>query len=247
MKQQSDTSTEWFDQIVNHRRAIRQFDNSQKVPDQIVENAIQRGLLAPNSSNLQLWEFHRVKSTTKKEQMVNICLNQSAAVTAQEFIAVVVRRDKWRKHANWNLKMLEQTTHKHLSKEQMKNIGIYYRKLIPLAYTNDSFNLLGFLKYLMFAMIAFFRPVVRRSGYTENRIVIHKSAALAAQTIMLSIASDGYDTCPMEGFDSARAKHLLKLPAAAEISMIIAIGKRAKSGVILPRLRVNKEEVLFQW
>ena len=38
---------------------------------------------------------------------------------------------------------------------------------------------------------------------------------------MISMAALGYDTCPMEGFDSVRLKSLLKLPKSAEISMVI--------------------------
>jgi nitroreductase len=33
-----------------------------------------------------------------------------------------------------------------------------------------------------------------------------KSAALAAQNFMISMAAVNYDTCPMEGFDSLRVK-----------------------------------------
>jgi nitroreductase len=46
-----------------------------------------------------------------------------------------------------------------------------------------------------------------------------KSAALAAQNFMISMAA--VITCPMEGFDSLRVKKILNLPAAAEINMII--------------------------
>ena len=35
---------------------------------------------------------------------------------------------------------------------------------------------------------------------------MHKTCALAAQTFMLAMSNEGYDTCPMEGFDSRRVK-----------------------------------------
>lgn len=50
----------------------------------------------------------------------------------------------------------------------------------------------------------------------------HKSVALAAQTFMPSLASEGYDTCPMEEFDYDLAKKALKLSHLAEITMIVA-------------------------
>jgi nitroreductase len=56
------------------------------------------------------------------------------------------------------------------------------------------------------------------------RIVAHKSAALAAENFMISMAAINYDSCPMEGFDSLRVKKILKLPQSSEINMVIACG-----------------------
>jgi nitroreductase len=61
---------------------------------------------------------------------------------------------------------------------------------------------------------------------------------------MLSIASAGYHTCPMEGFDELRVKKILKLPRKAEVNMIIAIGKGTEQGIWGPRFRVPYDEVV---
>jgi nitroreductase len=63
---------------------------------------------------------------------------------------------------------------------------------------------------------------------------------------MLSIKAEGFDSCPMEGFDSERVKDFLKLPNAAEINMIISVGTAKPEGIYGPRVRVPKEEVLFK-
>ena len=42
--------------------------------------------------------------------------------------------------------------------------------------------------------------------------VVHKSCALVAQTFMLAMAEEKYDTCPLEGFDTWKIKKLLNLP-----------------------------------
>jgi nitroreductase len=34
---------------------------------------------------------------------------------------------------------------------------------------------------------------------------------------MLAMSNEGYDTCPMEGFDSRRVKKILNLPFGAEV------------------------------
>jgi nitroreductase len=61
--------------------------------------------------------------------------------------------------------------------------------------------------------------------------VAHKSTALAAATFMLALRAEGYDSCPLEGFDPWRAKALLGLPRGAEVCMFLAVGKRGEHGV----------------
>ncbi len=91
------------------------------------------------------------------------------------------------------------------------------------------------------------KPFYRAGGSASQRIVAHKSCALAAQTFMLSIAAEGYHTCPMEGMDELRIKKALKLPHGAEINMVIAVGKGTEEGVWGPRIRVPNEEVIFKY
>jgi nitroreductase len=74
----------------------------------------------------------------------------------------------------------------------------------------------------------------------------HKSCALAAQTFMLSVAAEGYHSCPMEGFDEPRVKRLLGLPRRAEINMIIAVGKGTPAGEWGERQRVDNAEVILR-
>ena len=85
-----------FDQIIQFRRSNRKFDPNQPIPADVVEKALEHATLAPNSSNMQLWEFHWVRDEEKKKKLIHACLNQSAAKTAQELVVIVTRRDKWR-------------------------------------------------------------------------------------------------------------------------------------------------------
>ena len=78
------------------------------------------------------------------------------------------------------------------------------------------------------------------------RIVAHKSAGLAAQNFMISMAAIGYDTCPMEGSDTLRIKKILKLNRRAEINMVISCGIRADQGIYGPRFRVPFESVYYK-
>jgi nitroreductase len=68
----------------------------------------------------------------------------------------------------------------------------------------------------------------------------HKSTALAAATLMLALRAEGFDSCPMEGFDPWRAKQLLNLGNQSEVCMFLAVGKRSSKGlwwerILMPR------------
>jgi nitroreductase len=90
-----------------------------------------------------------------------------------------------------------------------------------------------------------FKPFMRMNGKADQRVVAHKSCALAAQTFMLSITAEGYDTCPMEGTDTIRIRKLLNLPYGAEINMVVAVGKGTADGIYNERMRLPFEEVVY--
>jgi nitroreductase len=60
---------------------------------------------------------------------------------------------------------------------------------------------------------------------------------------MLAISAQGFDTCPMEGFDESRVKRLLKLPRHARVVMVISVGERDPKGVWGERFRRPKDSV----
>jgi nitroreductase len=55
-----------------------------------------------------------------------------------------------------------------------------------------------------------------------------RSCGLAAQTLMLSAKSLGYESCPMDGFDFEKVGELIQLPKDHVIAMFVAIGKGTK-------------------
>ena len=121
----------------------------------------------------------------------------------------------------------------------------YYTKLIPTIYA-DFLGILGCIKYAVFQIIGLFRPIYRQTRLSDMRIVAHKSAGLAAQNFMISMAAIGYDTCPMEGSDTLRVKKILKLPRGAEINMVIGCGIRSENGIYGPQFRIPFEETYFR-
>ncbi|SOE23066.1 Nitroreductase [Spirosomataceae bacterium TFI 002] len=234
-----------LNELVNERRSIRRFDASHKFDHSAVERALELAVLSPNSSNLQLWEFHRVISPEAKEQLVTISMGQGAARTASEMVVFVSRLDKWKERANWNLDKIKSQVENPSSLTKQEKRGMdYYAKIIPLFYDNFPWP----LKTLLRKAIVLFRglagkPMMQLTTKADQRVVTHKSTALAAQTFMLAMQNEGYATCPMEGFDEKMAKKLLNLPSKAEITMIVACGKATPEGVTNPRWRVPLNEI----
>ncbi len=59
-----------------------------------------------------------------------------------------------------------------------------------------------------------------------QRDEVLRSCGIAAQTMMLTATSMGYDSCPMIGFDQKEVAKVIKLPDDHEIAMIVVIGKK---------------------
>jgi nitroreductase len=57
---------------------------------------------------------------------------------------------------------------------------------------------------------------------------------------MLALRAEGYDSCPMEGFDPWRAKRLLGLGRGAEVCMFLAVGKRGPKALWWDRILVPR-------
>ena len=194
---------------------------------------------------MQLWEFYHITTPDIIVKMAPLCFNQNAAKTAQELVVFVTRKDLWRIRAKANLEMIEaQFPIKAGEKPSGRAAGIrtYYKKLIPFLY-GDFLGLIGVFRWGIALATGLFRPIYRQVRASDMRVVTHKTCGLAAQTFMLSMAAVGYDTCPMEGFDSLRVKRLLKLPRGAEINMMVSCGIRKPNGVYGERFRVTFEEV----
>ena len=239
------TTNKTFKNALNHRRSIRKYDSNKPIDTAIVKQCVKQATLAPNSSNMQLWEFYHITSAEALQKISTFCFNQSAAKTAQQMVVFVVRKDLWRKRIASNISFLKTSFNNKPLKEyssREKFAMNYYKKIMPLTYF-DFLGIVGYLKYFIFWIVGLFRPIYRQARNSDMRVVAHKSTGLAAQTFMLGMADVGYDTCPMEGFDSLRIKKLLKLPLSAEINMVISCGIRLPEGVYGEQFRIPFGEV----
>ncbi|MBD0777452.1 nitroreductase family protein [Maribacter sp. ANRC-HE7] len=231
-------------EAIAYRRSVRIYKDD-ALDDEKVKQCLVNASLAPTSSNMQLWEFYHVTDKTKLKALAKVCFDQPAAKTAQQLVVVVTRKDLWRKRSKANLEFLKKgygTKSKEDYSTREKFTLKYYSQLIPTLYM-EFLGIFGALKYVFFQMVGLLRPIYRQVRNSDMRIVAHKSAALAAENFMVSMAAIGYDTCPMEGSDTLRVKKILNLPRGAEINMIIGCGLRDDKGVYGPRFRIPFEAV----
>ncbi|MDR2205223.1 MAG: nitroreductase family protein [Flavobacteriaceae bacterium] len=235
-----------FKEIVNYRRSVRHYDENITLDSEKVKSCIELATLAPNSSNMQLWEFYHITNPEILEKLSRACLDQTSAKTAQQMVVFVTRQDLYRSRAK---KMLELETQNVLKnspqqkhEKRIKRWRQYYGTVMPIFYSK-FFGIFGFFRKLIAVLIGFFRPTMYQISESDMRVVVHKTCALSAQTFMLAMSEIGYDTCPMEGFDSRIVKKILKLPFRAEINMVVSCGIRKSDGIWGERMRIPFNDV----
>lgn len=236
-----------LDAVLQYRRSVRLFDKEKPIDPEKVKHCLELATLAPNSSDMQLWEFYQITQPELLAKVSRACLGQNAASTASQIVVFVVRRDWYRKHARSVLNFERENILRHSPKDRqakrIKDRELYYGILMPFIYAR-FFGLLGLFRKLVANIISIFRPMILEVSENDIRVVAHKSCALAAQTFMIAMANEGYDTCPLEGLDSRRLKRILKLPYGAEINMAIPCGIRdGNKGIWGERYRVPFDEV----
>ncbi len=232
-------------EILEHRRAVRYYDASKPIDADRVEACVRLATLAPTSSNMQLWEAYHVTDRATIERLVPACMDQAAVKTAQQLVVFVVRPDLWKDHAEKVLSGAVENIRKTYPQEKWeKYAGLqqaYYRKICPFLYSR-GFGVWGLCRKLISCVVGCFRPMPREVTESAMLAVLHKSCALAVQTFMLAMSEAGYDTCPLEGFDSARVKKVLGLPRAARVNMIVSCGIRDEARLLGERVRLPFEE-----
>lgn len=236
-----------LEEVLEYRRSVRLFDRTKPIDPERVKHCLELATLAPNSSDMQLWEFYHITQPELLAEVSHACLDQKAASTAPQIVVFVVRRDRYRKHARAVLDFergnIRRNSPKERQQKRIKDRELYYGVLMPFVYAR-FFGLLGLFRKLLAYAIGIFRPMMLEVSENDMRVVAHKSCALAAQTFMIAMADQGYDTCPLEGLDSRRLKRALQLPHGAEINMAIPCGIRdGDKGIWGERYRIPFEEV----
>jgi nitroreductase len=126
-----------LEEIIHHRRSIRHYKDV-PIDSKKVQHCIELATLAPNSSNMQLWEFYHVTNPEILKKLSVACLGQKAAATAQQMVVFVTRQDLYRQRAKKMMAMEIQNVLKNSPKERqekrIKNWKMYYGRIMPFLY-----------------------------------------------------------------------------------------------------------------
>ena len=92
-----------LDEVLNYRRSVRVYDKEKEIDIEKVKHCLELATLAPNSSDMQLWEFYHITQPELMAKVSRACLDQKATSTASQIVVFVTRRDLYRKRAKFVL------------------------------------------------------------------------------------------------------------------------------------------------
>ena len=220
-----------FHEVVDSRRSVRIYA-ADGVPDDVVDRCVDAAHKAPNSSNLQCWELHRVSSADKKKALVEACLGQPAASTAPELFVFVARPDLWKRNNRWMIEEFDR------SGDTPDRAYQYFRKITKIAYTQGVF---AWVKRVWFPMRALSKPTPREPiGWADMRVWAHKSTALSSAHFMLGDAGGRVRHVSHGGHGQRSGQEDFGTASRSEVCMVVSAGKRTEKGVYGPRFRFER-------
>ena len=228
-----------FQQVVESRRSVRRFTDT-PIPDAVLNDCLRLAMLAPNSSNLQPWEFYVIDSVGKRKQAIKNCMNQNGAKTAARLIAVVARTDTWHEHA-------QQVLREYPTNPVPKKVKDYYTKVVTMDFLRGPVNALSVAKWSATQVIRRAKGPIKSPYYTFDDVKnwATNNTALGAENLMLALRAHGFDSCPMGGFDEPAMKRLLNLSDDHHVVMMIGAGERADNGIYHEQFRFNQEQFVY--
>ncbi|MBP7152791.1 MAG: nitroreductase family protein, partial [Paludibacteraceae bacterium] len=126
-------------EILEYRRSVRYFDESKELDTEKVKRCIELATLAPNSSNMQLWEFYHITDLEILKKISHACLDQNATKTAKQIVVFITRRDLHRKRSKAILEFEKENIARYSPPEKQerrwKDRQIYYNRLMPFMYS----------------------------------------------------------------------------------------------------------------
>jgi nitroreductase len=216
------------------RRAIRAFDPVE-IPAGTREQILTAACSAPSSFNSQPYRFIWVESREARKRAAELCMSQSAAMTASALVVAVADLGSWKSTGESQLQWMREAGigESKIREHEKKS------KLAKYFFVQGWFNSLGLIKWVVLRAIHPWK-IIGMAPCTKQGMFkwATKSAALSCANLMIAAEALGFNSCPMEGFDGRRLSRFLGLsPRFHEIVMVIAIGKKSEKHIDQPQWR----------
>jgi nitroreductase len=210
---------EAFELLVRARRAVRAF-REDPLKEGMMERLLDAARWAPSGYNLQPTHFVVVTKPELKEKLQVACMGQKQI--GQAPASVVFCGDRRVVENNFEKMMAHEAEHGSLHPKYKASL----EKFVPLAFGTGPVGIGWLWKATL--------PGIRRVAMpTPELPAIHrrywlaKQVSLSAMVFMLAATAAGLGTCPMEGFDEARVKKLLRIPSYMVVVVVIPVGYSA--------------------
>lgn len=205
-----------FSDILNRRRSVRKFKMNTKIDDDTLTKMLKHSQLSPSSFNLQPYKGI-VISNDEQKNLLSECMLGEGNIDRVKCAAVTIVFLADRKPTRNTQKLMKLELDANKSNEYVQSLPA---KTSFLAGHTIAANK---IKNIATTLLS---PITGMPMLEPINAWSIKNTALACQTLMLSAAAHGYDSCPMEGYDARRMGYLLKIPLEEySIPMIISIGE----------------------
>jgi nitroreductase len=232
-------SLEVFEKLARERRSVRTF-RPDPLPEGMIERLLDAARWAPSGYNLQPTHFYVVTDPALKPALRVACMDQRQIEEAPATILFLGDR---RVVANNFREMIR-------TEEELGALHPKYRasleKYVPLAFDTGPLGIGWLWKATL--------PSVRRMAFPtpelpaiHRRFWLAKQVSLAAMVFMLAATAAGLGTCPMEGFDEARVKKVLGIPAHMLVVMVVPLGYSADGELRRSRFPLSAFAHWNQW
>lgn len=200
-----------FLDAMNFRHACKIFDEGKRIPEDLVKSIAEVGRLSPSSFGMEPWEFLIIQSQDIKEKLRPSCWNQVQITSCSELL-VIVTKNKLVEPGNSYVE--EMFKRKNMPQEMFdKYMGVYADFLGAKAEGNPRF-------------------------YKDWSA---KQAYIAAGNMMTYAATEGIDSCPIEGFDQKAVETVLQIDGEERsVAVLIAFGYRLNEQPQKVRLPAEK-------
>jgi len=200
-----------FLEAMNFRHACKIFDENKKISKETLTNILEVGRLSPSSFGMEPWKFLVVQSQELKEKLRPSCWDQVQITSCSDLIVFVTKN-----------KLVEPGS--PYVGEQLR------RKELPQEMFDAYMNIYGsFLGAKAEGNPNFYKDWAAKQVY------------IAVGNMMTYAATEGIDSCPIEGFDQKEVEKTLGIDGEDEsVAVIVAFGSRVNEQSGKVRLPLEK-------